>query len=77
MFLYIAIYIYNIYMYIYTIYQDLSRNVIVRLRHPRSGYSQGQKTFSSPSAEFTLVKFKTRGLVLYISNRLSKLMFID
>ena len=35
-------------MYICT---NLPVNAIVRLRHPRSGYSQGQETFLAPSAD--------------------------
>ena len=37
-------------MYIYT-YTNLLVNAIVRLPYPRSGDSQGQETFSAPSAE--------------------------
>ena len=43
------LYIY-IYIYIY-IYTNLPVNVIVRLPHPQSGDSQGQETFSVPSAD--------------------------
>ena len=35
----------------WAIYTNLSMDVIVRLPHPRSGHSQGQKTFLAPSAE--------------------------
>ena len=55
-YIYIYIYIYIcIYIYIYNIYIYISskftRNVIVRLPHPRSGYSQGQETFLAASAD--------------------------
>ena len=33
------------------IYTNLPVNVIARLLHPRSGDSQGQETFSAPSAD--------------------------
>ena len=45
---YIVICIY-IYIYIY-IYANLPVNVVVKLSHPQSGDSQGQKTFLAPSA---------------------------
>ena len=47
------IYIYNKYIYIdvYICYRNLPVNAIVRLPHPPSGHSQGQKTFLAPSAE--------------------------
>ena len=47
---YIYIYIY-IYIYTYNIYTNLLRNVIVTLSHPRSGDSQGQKTFLAHYAD--------------------------
>ena len=37
-----------IYIYIY-IYANLPVNIIVKLPHPHSGDSQGQKTFLAPS----------------------------
>ena len=57
----IYIYIYTIYIYIYMhiyiyiyiyayIYASLPRHAIVRISHPRSRDSQGQETFSAPSA---------------------------
>ena len=39
-----------IYIYIYTYYTNLPVDALVRLLHPRSGDSQGQKTFLAPSA---------------------------
>ena len=39
---------YNTYIFVYT---NLPVNAIVRLPHPRSGDSQGQKAFSAPSAD--------------------------
>ena len=45
MYVYICMYIY---IYIYT---NLSVNAIVRQAHPRSGDSQGKKTFVTPSAD--------------------------
>ena len=49
--LYICIYVYiYIYIYIY-IYTNLLVNAIVRLLHPRSGYSRSQETFLAPSAD--------------------------
>ena len=50
MYLYVFIYILYIYIYIY-IYTNLPVNVIVRLSHPRSGYSQDQETFLASSAD--------------------------
>ena len=47
MYIYVYIYIY-IYIYIHT---NLSVNAIVRQAHPRSGDSQGKKTFVTPSAD--------------------------
>ena len=44
--LHIYIYIYNIY-----IFTNLPVNAIIRLPHPRSGDSQGQETFLTPSAD--------------------------
>ena len=35
----------------WAIYTNLLMDVIVRLPHPRNGHSQGQKTFSAPSAD--------------------------
>ena len=56
--MYICIYIY-IYRYIYT---NLLLNAIVRLLHPRSGYSQGQETFLAPSADKQTRNYDTRVL---------------
>ena len=39
----------HLYIYIY-IYANLPVNVVVKLSHPQSGDSQGQKTFLAPSA---------------------------
>ena len=38
-------------MYIYHIYENLTRNVIVRLPHSRRGDSRGQEIFLAPSAD--------------------------
>ena len=40
-----------IYIQIYNTYTNLPVNIIVRLPHPRSGDSQGQETFLTPSAD--------------------------
>ena len=57
-YIFIYIYIYNIYIYIYIyiyiniyIYTKLPVEVIVKLPHPWSGYSQGQETFLTPSVD--------------------------
>ena len=49
MYTYVCIYMY-VYIYIY-IHTNLSVNAIVRQAHPRSGDSQGKKTFVTPSAD--------------------------
>ena len=62
MYIIIYIYIYIIYIYIYIsiyiyiyicfyVYGNLPRKAIVRLHHPRSGDSQGHKTFLAPSSD--------------------------
>ena len=48
MYMYIYIYIYDMVNHIYT---NLQANTIIRLPHPRSGDSQGQKTFLAPSSD--------------------------
>ena len=53
--MYIHIYIY-IYIYIYA---NLPVNVIVKLPHPQSGDSQGQKTFLAPSANKQTCNYDT------------------
>ena len=51
MYTYVCIYMYvYIYICIY-IHTNLSVNAIVRQAHPRSGDSQGKKTFVTPSAD--------------------------
>ena len=49
------------YIYIY-IYINLPVNAIVRLRHPRSGDSQGQETFLAPSVDKQTRNYDTRML---------------
>ena len=51
------------YIYIY-IYTNLPVNTIVRLPHPRSGDSQGHKTFLAPSADKQIRNHDTRVLKL-------------
>ena len=38
-------------------YTNLPVNAIVRLPHPRSGDSQGQDTFSAPSADIQICNY--------------------
>ena len=45
-------------------YTNLQVNVIVRLPHPRSGDSQGQETFLTPSADKQTRSYDTRVLKL-------------
>ena len=67
------------YTYIYThthtyiyIYTNLTVNAIVRLPHPRSEDSQGQKTFLAPSAEK-----QTRNYDIECSNHHMYISFYD
>ena len=48
----------TMYIYIY-IYINLPVNAIVRLRHPRSGDSQGQETFLAPSVDKQTLNYDT------------------
>ena len=50
-----------VYIYIY-IHTNLPVNAIVRLPNPRSGDSQGQKTFLAPSADKQIRNHDTRVL---------------
>ena len=50
-----------IYIQIYNIYTNLAVNIIVRLPHPRSGDSQGQETFLTPSADKQIRNHDTEG----------------
>ena len=59
----------HIYIYIYT---NLTVNAIVRLPHPRSEDSQGQKTFLAPSAEK-----QTRNYDIECSNHHMYISFYD
>ena len=54
-----------VYIYIY-IHTNLPVNAIVRLPNPRSGDSQGQKTFLAPSADKQIRNHDTRVLKYYI-----------
>ena len=57
---YIYIYIYIIYKHIYIyIYTNLPVNVIVRLPHPQSRNSQGQKRFLAPYADKQICNYVT------------------
>ena len=52
-----------IYIYIYTyIYTNLPVSTIVRLPHPQSGDSRGQKTFLAPFAHTQTRTYDTRML---------------
>ena len=55
-------YIIYIYIYYICIYTNLPVKAIVRLRHPRSGDSQGQEIFLAPSADNQTRNYDTRVL---------------